>query len=160
MHQDTGIKSFLLAGSNLDNPLAKIDRGYDLVTEQCGQIIHRTACHKTKPWGYHDQPIFYNEIWTLETSLQPLELLQKLKDIEVLCGRKSRSKWYARELDIDILFYDQEIVHFTNLTIPHPWHHKRLFSLELMQEAAPNFRHPIFGKTSENLIKSLPKIVH
>ena len=160
MQQDTGIKSFLLVGSNLGNPLAQIDHGHDLVNEECGRIIHRTACHKTEPWGYHNQPVFYNELWTLETDLKPLKLLEKLKNIEVQCGRKPRSKWYARELDIDILFYGQEIVQLTKLMIPHPWHHKRLFSLKLMQEAAPNFSHPIFEKTSKILIESLPKIVH
>lgn len=160
MLKDIGIKSFLLVGSNLGNPLAQIDRGYDLVNEQCGRIIYRTACHRTQPWGFHDQPIFYNEVWVLKSNLKPLELLDKLKGIEIECGRQKRSKWYARELDIDILFYGQEIIQDTNLTIPHPWHHKRLFSLKLMHEASPKFRHPIFGKTSENLIKSLPKIVH
>ncbi|HAB90596.1 MAG TPA: 2-amino-4-hydroxy-6-hydroxymethyldihydropteridine diphosphokinase [Bacteroidetes bacterium] len=156
MQQDTGIKSFLLVGSNLGNPHAQIDHGYDLVNQDCGRIIHRTPCQKTEPWGYHDQPVFYNEIWTIETVVEPLELLRKLKNIEVKCGRKPRSKWYARELDIDILFYGQEVVQHTNLTIPHPWHHKRLFSLKLMREAAPNFSHPIFEKTSEILIESLP----
>lgn len=160
MLQDTGIISFLLVGSNLGNPLAQIDRGYDLVSERCGQILHRTACHKTQPWGYKDQPIFYNEIWTVKTRLEPSKLLENLKSIEVECGRQPRSKWYARELDIDILFYDQHIVQLPNLTIPHPWHHKRLFSLKLMQEAEPSFSHPVFGKTSETLIKSLSKIVH
>ena len=120
MLQDTGIISFLLVGSNLGNPLAQIDRGYDLVSERCGQILHRTACHKTQPWGYKDQPIFYNEIWTVKTRLEPSKLLENLKSIEVECGRQPRSKWYARELDIDILFMTSTSCSFP--TLPYPIH--------------------------------------
>ena len=160
MAQDTGKMVFVLVGANLGNPVQQIDQSYELVSNRCGKIWQRTGLQKTAPWGHQDQPFFYNEIWKLETPMSPQKLLDTLKTIEIECGRKPRSKWYARELDLDILFYGDEIIAEEALVIPHPWHHKRLFCLNLMHQIDPNFRHPVFFSTSKELIKSLSKIVH
>ena len=86
---------------------------------------------------------------TRDTHVSAKKLLDTLKSIEIECGRKPRSKWYARELDLDILFYGDEIIIEESLIVPH-CHHKRLFSLNLMHQIDPDFQHPVYFSTSRN----------
>lgn len=110
---------------------------------------------KTKPVGGPPQPDFINGVAEIETSLLPQKLLCVLQDIESNLGRKRVIKWGARTMDLDILFYGNEVINDTNLKIPHPLLHLREFVLEPLSELAPKLIHPEFDKSVEELLRTL-----
>jgi len=110
---------------------------------------------KTKPVGGPPQPDFINGVAEIETSLLPQKLLCVLQDIESDLGRERVIKWGARTMDLDILFYGNEVINDTNLKIPHPLLHLREFVLEPLSELAPKLIHPEFDKSVEELLRAL-----
>ncbi len=116
------------------------------------RILAVSNIYETEPWGVEDQNRYLNQVVKMETVLKPQELLDTIHLIEAKCGRKRGKKRYeSRTLDIDILFYDSIILLTEKLTIPHPLLHQRLFVLVPMSELAPDFRHPVLGKTITEL---------
>jgi len=83
----------------------------------------------------------------LQTEIPALELLHKILDIELLLGREREEKWGPRTIDIDILFYGDEIIDAKELKVPHPELHNRSFTLEPLAEIAPHLIHPVLKKT-------------
>jgi 2-amino-4-hydroxy-6-hydroxymethyldihydropteridine diphosphokinase len=79
--------------------------------------------YETEPLGLREQPIFLNMVAELDSSLQPRELLQELKDIEKLLGRTKTERWGPREIDVDLLYYSREIINEEGLLLPHPERH-------------------------------------
>jgi len=119
--------------------------------KKCSSII------TTKPVGKTDQPDFMNCVVEIETELKPEELLKNCRMSKEKMGRKRREKWGARIIDLDIIFYNNEIIKTENLTIPHPEILNRKFILESMKEIAPEFVHPIKKKKIEELYKECNK---
>jgi len=105
--------------------------------------------------GYENQEDFINTVLKGYTVLSPLELLDFTKSIEKEIGRVYRFHWGPREIDIDILFFDDLVVDIENLKIPHPRLHERDFVLLPLKDLDENFIHPIFNKTVKELIKDL-----
>ncbi len=103
------------------------------------------------------QPKYLNTVWEMKTTLSPYDLLNLFLRIEESFGRdrKNETRWGARVLDLDILFYDDWVVEDKTLTIPHPWLHKRSFVLEPLVELAPNLVHPVFRTTVWTLLSGL-----
>jgi 2-amino-4-hydroxy-6-hydroxymethyldihydropteridine diphosphokinase len=91
----------------------------------------------------------------VQTYLQPLELLEKTQAIELQLGRQRLEKWGARTLDIDILYCGDLIMNDAKLVIPHPFLHQRKFTLQLLDELAPGFMHPVLEKTNSVLLFEL-----
>ncbi len=123
-----------------------------------GQLFnHRfSSIYETDPVDYLNQSKFLNMAISAGTDLEPFELLNLCHSIEVNLGRKKRAKWHEREIDIDIIFYDGEIIHSKDLVIPHQRMHLRRFVLEPINEIAPDFIHPIFNMSIEDLLKKCP----
>lgn len=111
----------------------------------------------TKPYGLMDQDDFLNGAVEVETLLAPEELLDAAHDIEDAAGRVHLMHWGPRTLDIDILFYDKLVYESDNLVIPHSDLQNRDFVLEPLNMLAPNYRHPILGKTVAQLLQQLGK---
>jgi len=112
--------------------------------------------YETPPWGYDQQPPFLNQVIRAETALPPLELLDKFKSIEINIGRQPTFRYGPRVIDVDILFYDATVISSERLTIPHPEIEKRAFVLVPMMDIAPDFIHPVNGRSITNLLKDLP----
>ena len=138
---------YLLLGSNLGNRKEILEKAIELIAQKVGIIISQSKDYETKPWGVTDQPDFLNLAIAVYTSQSPWEVLERTQSIENQLGRVRKEKWGARLIDIDILFYGDEIINESNLKVPHPLMQERDFALTPLAEIAPNFVHPVFGKT-------------
>ena len=147
---------YLLLGSNLGNREEILIKSIKLIDEKVGVIISQSKNYETKAWGKTDQPDFLNIAIGITTNMMPLEVLEQTQAIEEQLGRVRIEKWGARLIDIDIIFYGQEIIDIPHrLHIPHPLVQERVFALEPLSEIAPDFVHPVFGKTVLTLLKEI-----
>ena len=141
-------ESYLSLGSNLGNKKVFIDRAEKLINREIGEIQKRSSLYETEPWGFYHPVNFYNKVVLVKTTLTPEELLSQCLAIERQLGRqREKSKYEARTVDIDILFYDKQIITSEALQIPHPYLHLRRFILEPLNEIAPTLQHPVVNKT-------------
>ncbi len=115
-------------------------------------MLEFSPVYQTEPVGNKYQPWFLNSIALIETSLGPIPLLDFILGIEKAIGRKRREKWGSRNIDLDILLYDNLIFDSDRLTIPHPQMHKRRFVLLPLVRMNPNLLHPLLKKTVEELL--------
>jgi 2-amino-4-hydroxy-6-hydroxymethyldihydropteridine diphosphokinase len=116
------------------------------------RLLACSPVYETKPWGYTDQPAFLNQAVAGEANLSPVDLLTHLKKIETTLGRKPTFRYGPRQIDIDILFYDDLILQTPALILPHPRLHERAFVLAPLADIAPNLVHPGLGKSVRELL--------
>ena len=109
----------------------------------------------TEPYGGVEQDEFLNGVLRLRTLLTPEELLDRLHELEAEANRERLIHWGPRTLDLDILFYDNEIIDTPDLHIPHIDMQNRDFVLKPMDEIAPHYRHPVLNKTIHQLLDEL-----
>lgn len=119
--------------------------------------IKQAPRYSSKAAGFTDQPDFLNTAIKAETDLSPNKLLTFTQSVEQAVGRIRRFHWGPREIDIDIIFYDDQIVKQPNLTIPHPRFSERDFVLKPISDLSPEFVDPISNKTIRELYQNLPK---
>lgn len=130
-------------------------RAEEEITHFIGHIEAASSIIETAPWGKTDQPHFLNRVLQVTTRLTPSSLIKSLLDIEKTMGRNRDEKWGPRIIDLDILFFDNQIISETGLSIPHPHLHEREFVLKPMVEIAPDFVHPVLQKTMSALLQEL-----
>ena len=147
---------FIGIGSNLGDRLANLNNAVGLLAQEC-EIKQISSIFETEPEGYEPQPDFLNCVVRGETGLRPLELLDELKSIEKMMGRTASFSNAPRPIDLDILFYRDEIIKAKELEIPHPRLQDRAFVLVPMVQMAPQFTHPALHKTMQQLLSELPK---
>ncbi len=123
----------------------------NMITQEVGSIIKESPIYQTQAWGVENQPDFLNQVIIVETTLSPLAVLEKCLMVEMELGRKRIKKWGERTIDIDLLFYNNEIIQTENLQIPHPRISKRNFILFPLNEIIPNFIHPVLNVSIKNL---------
>lgn len=138
---------FLLLGSNLGNRQHYLQEAIRLICLEISPVIKISSIYETQSWGKSDAPDYLNQVVVLQTSIPARELLDKILSIELMLGRKREEKWGSRTIDIDILFYGDEIINEEGLHVPHPELHNRRFTLEPLDEIAPDLIHPVLGKT-------------
>jgi len=115
-----------------------------------------SSVYETEPVGYKEQPLFLNLACQVTTNLNPWELLHLAKAIENKMGRISGKQINApRPIDIDILFYNKQIINSKNLTVPHPRLAKRAFVLIPLSEIAAELIHPQLGKSIAALVNNV-----
>lgn len=149
-------KVYLSLGSNIgdkrENLLEAIKRVGELENTE---VVKSSTILETEPFGYIEQDNFLNACLEVKTLLTPQEFLSSILKIELDMGRVREIKWGPRVIDIDILFYDNEIIQEDNLAVPHPWICEREFVLEPLSEIAPNYVHPLERKTIMMLARKL-----
>jgi 2-amino-4-hydroxy-6-hydroxymethyldihydropteridine diphosphokinase len=146
----TGI--FLLLGTNLGDRFGNIRKAVLETRDSVGPIIAQSKIYQTAAWGKTDQPDFFNQVIEISTDLSPDELLAAILSIEQKLGRERDEHWGARIIDIDILFFGQQIIASPTLTIPHAAIEYRKFTLLPLAEIAASFVHPKSGKTMLQLL--------
>ncbi len=146
-------KAYLSLGSNRGDRTANLEKAIKLLSEWVGDIIRISSQFETPPWKMTDATNFMNQVLLLETKKDAEELIDIIIQIELIMGRVRSAKGYEpRTIDIDILFFNEQIINNNRLTIPHPLIQERRFVLEPLNEIAPEFIHPLFKKTSRQLL--------
>jgi 2-amino-4-hydroxy-6-hydroxymethyldihydropteridine diphosphokinase len=145
-------KVYLLLGSNVGNRKEMLEKA-KMNLGSIGHIISVSSVYETKAWGKSDQPDFLNQVILLETQLTAEELLKNIMEVEIKLGRVREQKWAERTIDIDILFFNEEIVVTKTLKIPHPEISKRKFTLVPLNEIAPDLLHPVLNLTATQMLE-------
>ena len=140
-------KVILGIGGNVGNVKFTLQKCIQLIELKLGSVEIKSSLYQTEAWGVEDQPNFINQVIVIATNLSAHECLKKFQDIELQLGRVRKEKWHERAIDIDILFYNNDIIDEEKLKIPHPFIQDRNFVMYPLEEIAPNFIHPKLKKT-------------
>jgi 2-amino-4-hydroxy-6-hydroxymethyldihydropteridine diphosphokinase len=132
--------------------LANLKEAITLINEGAGNIEQVSSIYETAPWGFTQQASFLNQALLLSTSHDAETLLNLLLAIEAKMGRIRSIPLGPRMMDIDIIYFNNEIIETAQLTIPHPQLHKRKFVLIPLVEIAPNYKHPVLHKTNNDIL--------
>ena len=143
--------AYILLGSNLGDRSKNLLRAREKIEATVGKIVQTSHVYLTEAWGKEGQPDFCNQVLKISTHKKPLDLLKDLLAIETVLGRNRQVKWEPRIIDIDILFYNDEICQNKVLHLPHPLIPKRNFVIIPLMEICPELVHPILDKTIEEL---------
>lgn len=145
--------AYLLLGSNLKNPEQQLFSARNLIAAEMGEILKTSSLYTTAAWGNTDQPDFLNQVIVVNTYFSAETLMETILKIEKNMGRIRTQKNAPREIDIDILFFNNDIINLPELIIPHPLLQERKFVLIPLSEIAPNYKHPILLKTTQELLE-------
>ena len=149
-------QAYIGFGSNLGNRLNNCKNAIEaLAALPFCSLFKASSFYETSPVGLVEQPAFINGVVLLETAEDAHWLFGQMVEIEKTFGRIRTLKWGPRSIDLDLLFFDDQIINTPELSVPHPLLHERRFVLEPLNEIAPNFRHPCLGKSVADLLDDL-----
>ena len=149
-------KTYLLLGSNMGNSKIQLLRAIAFIEKKIGSIIRRSSLYSTAAWGNTNQPDFLNQVIVVETKRTAVETMQVILAIEKKMGRVRTVKNAPRIIDIDILFFNKEIIDEADLQVPHPQIQNRRFVLTPLNELSPNFKHPVRKRSVHYLFIHCP----
>lgn len=152
-------RCYILFGSNEGDKSALLSQACQLINTRCGLLAERSSAYYTEPWGFEAEEWFLNELLVVETELDPDTLMDTLMDIERELGRVRHPEtpgYCSRTVDLDILYYGDHIVRTEKVTAPHPRLHLRRFALLPLCELVPDFLHPEFGISQQQLLEKCP----
>ena len=145
---------YLLLGSNLGNKKSNLLTATAFINDQIAPVVKASSLYQTAPWGFSSEERFLNQALEIKAIVSPEELLIRLLETEKTFGRERipGAGYQSRALDADILFYGNQIISTETLILPHPRLHLRRFALVPMNELAPDFLHPVLGKSMAQLL--------
>lgn len=139
---------YLSLGSNIGDKRKNLLEAIRKIGElENTEVVKSSTILETEPFGYLEQDNFLNACLEVKTLMTAQEFLKVILQIELDMGRVREIKWGPRIIDIDMLFYDKEVIEEDNLAVPHPWICEREFVLDPLSEIAPNYIHPLEKKT-------------
>ncbi len=145
-------KTYLLLGNNIGNSQQQLKAAIQHINKTIGKVTRQSALYITAAWGNTDQPDFLNQVIVVETKLAALQTMEAILLIEEKLGRIRTVKNAPRVIDIDILFFNSDIIHEKILTVPHPEIANRRFVLVPLNEVSPNFKHPVLQQNIHQLL--------
>ena len=152
-------RCYILFGSNQGDKLQLLEQACALIINRCGMLVERSSNYNSEPWGFEADEWFLNVLLVVETKLDPDSLMDRLMDIERELGRVRHpevSGYTSRTVDLDILYYGDRLVRTAKVTAPHPRLHERRFALMPLCELVPDFLHPKFGLSQQQLLEKCP----
>jgi 2-amino-4-hydroxy-6-hydroxymethyldihydropteridine diphosphokinase len=149
---------YLLLGSNLNDRPAILQQALKEISSRIGLITGESSVYESEPWGFNSDKPFLNQVIRIESGHNPSGILHKILKIEADLGRKRENseRYSSRIIDIDILFFNNEIISEKNLIIPHPGIPERMFTLIPLSELDGTFIHPGSQKSINELISECP----
>ena len=145
---------FMGLGSNVGDRLSYLRQSIVALDAVAGVVVHTcSSIYETEPWGQENQPSFLNQIVEIHTDLDAHVLLQHCQGIEKNLGREKKVRWGPRTIDLDILLYDQNVIHTDHLQVPHPQLTNRRFVLVPMAELDSDFIVPGVDASIQTLLK-------
>ena len=148
--------TYLLLGSNMGNSTELLSNAIEQIENKIGPLLLQSNLYATAAWGNTSQPDFLNQVIEVNTQLDATETLKEILSIEKNMGRIRTIKNAPRIIDIDILFFNNEIINRSDLIVPHPEIQNRRFVLTPLHEIAPQMIHPVLNKTIEQLLSQCP----
>lgn len=144
---------YLGAGSNLGNRHKNLQKALSLLKDSPGLAdFELSGLYETAPVGFLEQDDFLNGVARAYTNLLPREVLNLCQEVERQLRRERKVRFGPRNIDVDLLFYDNRVIHEGDLIVPHPRAHIRLFVLKPMCDLAPDFVHPVLQKSMAQLL--------
>lgn len=147
---------FILIGSNLGERELLVNQACRMMGESCGELVAKSRLYESEPWGFKAEHWFLNQVVEVKTTMQPDELMKTLLLIERELGRDRsvpHDGYVSRPMDLDILYYGEEIVDTEMVKAPHPRLHERRFTLLPLCDVAPDFVHPLLKMTNKQLLE-------
>lgn len=155
----------LITGGNLGDVKSRLRTAQRMINDKVGVVLRCSHRYKSRPWGFAAEEQFSNQVLEVDTDLSADEVLDAVQAIERELGRdreeekrlkaENGAPYSSRMIDIDVLFYDDLVLESPRLTIPHPLIEERDFVLAPLCELMKNKRHPVSGKTMEELREEL-----
>ena len=136
------MRAFLGLGSNLGDRAHYLGEAISALASPLIKVEATSQIYETEPWGLMDQPLYWNQVIEVETTLEPLDLLYVCQEIEHQLGREREVHWGPRTIDIDLLIYDNIVSESEELILPHRYLEERAFVLAPLREIAPELVLP------------------
>ncbi|MFN8251799.1 MAG: 2-amino-4-hydroxy-6-hydroxymethyldihydropteridine diphosphokinase [Ferruginibacter sp.] len=149
-------KVYLLLGSNQQTPERQLGIARGQIAKKLGAISRSSSIYKTAAWGNTRQPDFLNQVLVVNTAMDATKAIAAILAIEKKMGRVRTKKNAPRIIDIDILFFNKDIIETADLQVPHPRIQLRKFVLVPLNALSPNLKHPVLQKTIHQLLRICP----
>ncbi|MCH7415677.1 2-amino-4-hydroxy-6-hydroxymethyldihydropteridine diphosphokinase [Belliella sp. R4-6] len=143
----------LIIGGNVGDRMALLSEAKSKLMFKIGQLKDKSAVYETQAWGGKSKGDYLNQILIFETDFEAEYILDIALKVEKELGRERDVKWGNRTMDIDILYFGEEIINKPNLIVPHPYISERRFVLVPLEEVLPDFVHPKFHLTNKELLR-------
>lgn len=158
----------ILTGGNTGDVKRTLQAAQQLINARIGAVLRCSHRYESDAWGFADAPRFSNQALEVTTDLTPLEVLDACLEIEQELGRNRAAeavekastgvRYTSRPIDIDIAFYDDEVLDSERLTLPHPLLAEREFALVPLAEIMRSYRHPLTGQTVGEMLDALREL--